>query len=470
MTLEPDTSELSRTHAASPSTVAGSGRTHSMTLYGIREEQPGPRWQALYDVARDAYHGWYLSEGAAARPDLRTCRRKLANHMPELVPVWERLVELAGGDEVTARLLTLWDPPRFLPGCSQATIGGRAPLLIRNYDYGLDLFERVVYSSAFTGRRVLGMGDCLWGLLDGMNDAGLAVSLAFGGRPGSSPGFGIPLVVRYVLEVAASLDDVRSVLRRIPINMNYNLTFVDGSGESLTAFVAPDSAPEFSSARVATNHRDTVPEDPERANSLRSVERQRLLLSLLASDPDITALTSAFLRPPLLSTEYGRAFGTLYTAVYRPNDGVVDYLWPQDSWRRTFASVDATKTVILRESMTTFEAAEAAGPKINPIVSGSGPGESGADESIAERMAGTAGEPEPTIEALAQQARQAVEALARRSDPAAFSELLRLSALVGECLGVSARSLADGGSWAHVAEVAGVTRQAAWSRWRSEAL
>ena len=51
---------------------------------------------------------------------------------------------------------------------------------------------------------------------------------------------------------------------------------------------------------------------------------------------------------------------------------------------------------------------------------------------------------------------------------AAFSELLGLSALVGESLGVSARSLADGGSWAHVAEVAGVTRQAAWSRWRSE--
>ena len=76
--------------------------------------------------------------------------------------------------------------------------------------------------------------------------------------------------------------------------------------------------------------------------------------------------------------------------------------------------------------------------------------------------------PEPAVEALAQQARQAVEALAHLSDPAAFSELLRLSALVGECLGVSARSLADGGSWAHVAEVAGVTRQAAWSRWRSE--
>jgi hypothetical protein len=79
-------------------------------------------------------------------------------------------------------------------------------------------------------------------------------------------------------------------------------------------------------------------------------------------------------------------------------------------------------------------------------------------------------EPEPTTEALGQQARQAVEALARSADPAAFSELLRLSALVGESLGASARSVADGGSWAQVGEVAGVTRQAAWSRWRSENL
>jgi predicted choloylglycine hydrolase len=207
----------------------------------------------------------------------------------------------------------------------------------------------VVYSSAFTGRRVLGTGDCLWGLVDGMNDAGLAVSLAFGGRPGSSPGFGIPLVVRYLLEVAASLDEVRSVLRRIPVNMSYNLTVVDGSGENLTAFVAPDSAPEFSAARVATNHRGTVPEYPEHARSFRSVERQRLLLSLVDCEPDPAGLISAFLRPPLRSTEYGRAFGTLYTAVYRPNDGVVDYFWPGDSWRRRFDSADETKTVILRE-------------------------------------------------------------------------------------------------------------------------
>jgi hypothetical protein len=74
MTLEPDTSQ-----------AAPSGPVHSMTLYGIREEHPGPRWQALHDATRDAYHRWYLSEGAAARPDLPTCHRMLMSHMPEFV-------------------------------------------------------------------------------------------------------------------------------------------------------------------------------------------------------------------------------------------------------------------------------------------------------------------------------------------------------------------------------------------------
>jgi hypothetical protein len=115
--------------------------------------------------------------------------------------------------------------------------------------------------------------------------------------------------------------------------------------------------------------------------------------------------------------------------------------------------------------MTTFEAAGPAEPDPNTTVSA-------AEMTGSEGMADTAhpDEPEPTTEALAQQAQLAIEALARSSNPAAFSELLHLSALVGECLGVSARSLAEGGSWAYVGEVAGVTRQAAWSRWRSDTL
>lgn len=55
--------------------------------------------------------------------------------------------------------------------------------------------------------------------------------------------------------------------------------------------------------------------------------------------------------------------------------------------------------------------------------------------------------------------------LAANSDPAAFQALLGLSQYVGECLGLSARTLAKAQSWGDVAGVAGTTKQAAWSRW-----
>ena len=55
--------------------------------------------------------------------------------MPELVPTWERLVELAGGGDMAARMLSLWDPPPLVAGCSQARPDARRPVLVRNYDF-----------------------------------------------------------------------------------------------------------------------------------------------------------------------------------------------------------------------------------------------------------------------------------------------------------------------------------------------
>ena len=317
------------------------------TFYGIREPQPGPRWRALFDATWTGYRSWYLSEGDRARPGLHVSRQMLTRHMPELVPTWERLVELVDGDETAARMLTLWDPPRFLPGCSQAVLVGDEPILVRNYDYRPDLCERVVYSSDLSGGRVIGSSDCLWGLLDGMNDAGLVVSLTFGGRPGGKPGFAIPLVVRYLLEQAQTLSDATSLLERIPVNMAYNLTVLDRNADVATIFVAPETAPEVFRHRVATNHRGTVPDWPEHARTFRSVERQQELLDILARRPHPEDFIARFLRPPLYNTAYAKGFGTMYTAAYRPHLGVVDYVWPASRWRRGFDSPDGTHTATM---------------------------------------------------------------------------------------------------------------------------
>ena len=334
--------------APTPSpTAAPAPRQIPVTVYAINEPTPGPRWQALFTATWAAYRAWYLSEGDDARPDLAEATAMLERHMPELLPTYRRLVELTGGDEVAARMLTMWNAPAFLPACSQAALTGPTRALCRNYDYSPDLWEQTIYSSAFTGRKVIGTGDCLWGLLDGMNDAGLAVSLTFGGRPGSGPGFAIPLVVRYLLEVATSTAEARELLRGLPIAMSYNLTMVDTTGDACTAFVAPGREPEFSEAPVATNHHGVVPEFPDRARSLRSVPRLDRLQELLAISPTADQLAAAFQADPLYNSEYSRAFGTLYTALYLPTERVVEYHWSDVTWRRGFDDADDTRTVLL---------------------------------------------------------------------------------------------------------------------------
>ena len=240
------------------------GRT--MTLHSYREAEPGPRWQALYDATWPGYRSWYTREGLAARPSLDECRAKLSEHLPELVPTWERLCELSGNDPVAARMLSMWRLPAFAVGCSQVVLPGEKPVLVRNYDYDQALFEAVIASTDYSGdRRVLGTSDLLWGLLDGMNEDGLAVSLTFGGRQDVGDGFGIPLVLRYVLETCATVGQAVSALQRIPVSQSYNVALVDITGAHATVFVSPDNLPKSVNCRrrpTTASTRSSVPPTP----------------------------------------------------------------------------------------------------------------------------------------------------------------------------------------------------------------
>lgn len=312
-------------------------REFPLTMYGINESTPGPQWQALFDATWPAYRTWYTSPDGRPRPRLDVAQDELATYMPELMPTYNRLVSLTNNDAVAAKMLTMWDPPRFLPGCSQLAVVSPEPLLCRNYDYSPELFEAVSYSSHFN-KRVVGTSDCLWGLLDGMNDSGLVVSLAFGGESGAGPGFGIPLVVRYLLEVADTTAQARAVLERVPVNMAYNLTIMDARGETTTAFVSPHAAPEFFNVSAATNHRGNHPTDPIHARTFRSVERRNHLDGIATGGRSAEEIAAEFLSPALRSTNFSGAFGTVYTALYRPTLGAVEYHWPDQIWRRTFDS------------------------------------------------------------------------------------------------------------------------------------
>lgn len=304
----------------------------------VTEARPGAKWQALFRRFWPAYRRWFLARGGADRPALPIAVKRLQRYMPELLPTFERLVELADGDETAARFLSCYRPPAYLSGCSQAVWHrGGEPLLLRNYDLDPGLNEGLILHSAWNGRKVVATSEFLWGVADGMNQSGLALSLAFGGRRVVGDGFGIPLILRYVLEICESVDQAVEVLRRVPSHMAYNVTLLDRRGDFATVQVAPDRATEVSRRPLATNHQGAV-EWSEHARFTHTLERERYLRSCLKRpDANPRALINAFMRAPLYRTEYRQGFGTLYTAVYRPAQGLTEWRWPESIWRQSLA-------------------------------------------------------------------------------------------------------------------------------------
>jgi predicted choloylglycine hydrolase len=235
-------------------------------------------------------------------------------------------------------MLTQYRPPAYMTGCSQAVWSRGEPMLVRNYDYRPEACEGVFLHAAWNGARTLVASDCLWGALDGMNEHGLVVSLAFGGRRQVGDGFGIPLILRYALETCRTASEAALVLQRVPSHMSSNVSLLDASGERVVAAVAPDRSTSIVREDVATNHQRASGWS-RYAESTHSAERERCLLSLLADDA-LTAddFAERFLLPTLHATRYERGFGTLYTCIYRPLTRRASYLWPD---RRVEQSMDA---------------------------------------------------------------------------------------------------------------------------------
>jgi len=302
-----------------------------MPFRWVREDLPGSDWARAFQRSWPSYRRWFLAEGDERRPGSLESRAALERHMPELVPVWERLVHLAGGDDQAARMLALYRPTPYLFGCSQALWTRGEPALVRNYDYHPSACEGTFLLSRWGATRVLAASDCLWGALDGMNEHGLVVALAFGGRRVVGDGFGLPLVLRYVLETCRTTAEAVAVLTRVPSHMAYNVSVLDAEGTPARVALAPDRAPEVSRAPVATNHQ---PGNGWSAHDAwtRTAEREHLLSERLA-DPgtERSAFIEGFLREPLYAREYQRAFGTLYTAVYFPARRAMQVLWPGEA-------------------------------------------------------------------------------------------------------------------------------------------
>jgi predicted choloylglycine hydrolase len=315
--------------------------TETLTFHAVDEDAPGAAWASLFARFGASYLRWFAGGRDDDGPSRAESEAELLRHMPELAPSYERLLWLAGDSDEVARLLCLWRPPAYPVACSLACIAGAGgPALVRNYEYDPQLFEGVLLRTCWGGRRVLAMSDCLWGALDGVNDAGLAVALAFGGRPAVGAGFGVPLIVRYVLETCATVGEAVAALSRIPSHMAYNLMLVDTTGVTRLVETSPDRPIVVRDAACATNHQSDGVDTPfGRATASRV--RMRYLKAAVSEAESPRGVIGAFHRPPVYSTAWAKGWGTLYTAVYEPRRASVELSWPgQASWAQSIGGFE----------------------------------------------------------------------------------------------------------------------------------
>lgn len=306
-----------------------------LDLHSIAEQKPGKKWQDHFQEHWPSYRKWFLSKSSKKTPNLKTCRARLKKYMPEFYPTYLQLCELAGPDPVAHRFLAGYQPPAYISGCAQV-VNEKEAQLIRNYDFDPKLSEGALLFTRWDEQGVMGMSDCLIGLVDGMNESGLVVSLTFGGRKVVGKGFGIPFILRYVLEYCNTLDEAVAALTRIPSHMSYNIMLMNHIGDHRLVQVAPDREPVMSNLSASTNHQNVV-DWPEHAAFTKTIERELYLQELLAKGSHTSEqIADEFLKAPLFNQKYKMGFGTIYTAVYQPKQGALELKWPGVSLRQQF--------------------------------------------------------------------------------------------------------------------------------------
>jgi len=293
------------------------------------ERMPSPQRNPSAWREHIARH-WSLTANRSEPPFLGVSeiRTLLSRHMPELLPDFDALLPLYGGGPGAAQGLALYNQRPFWAGCSVqvARRPGHATLL-RNYDGGVEDCPCAFRFEALNGGGwILGSAEGGWGYLDGMNDRGLAIALTFGGRFVTGPGFTVILVIRWLLQTCAGVDQALARLAeaQIPHRMAQSLVLLDRGGAHAVVYLSPDREMVVERWLVGcTNHQGRV-EAQEYGAFTRTAER---LAHLQARDGALTL--ADFLQPPLYQQRYVEHFGTLYSAEYDPGAETLRVAWPE---------------------------------------------------------------------------------------------------------------------------------------------
>jgi predicted choloylglycine hydrolase len=316
-----------------------------MTFTALDEDLPGRKWQSRWRYSWPAYLAW-LATRRFEEPSPAACLRALQHHMPQLVKTYRKLLGLSAGGALEACFLSHWKPPVYLSGCSIAAKASHGMVrLVRNYDLSPELNEGLLLKSHWQ-KPVIGMVEFLWGLSDGINAEGLCAAIAYGGRRDTGAGFGITLIIRYILETCATVEEALGVLGRVPSHMAYNVTLADRLGHTASVELQPGGGLRQVWPAIATNHQN----GPERVVQHRFTEthdRRAYLQSLLADDPRPDSLVAAFLAPPLFQRRYEQGFGTLFTAEYDPCAATLAMHWQAGKWTQTFDTFGERRAEIL---------------------------------------------------------------------------------------------------------------------------
>ncbi|MCK2239956.1 MULTISPECIES: carcinine hydrolase/isopenicillin-N N-acyltransferase family protein [unclassified Crossiella] len=279
----------------------------STTFRAFAEARPGPAWR------EHVHRHWpRLRATAADHPDAQTWRTTvLSLTSTPLACLAADLAEAAQlPDPDLPGFLTHVNPPGPVVSGAQGT-GGAS--LVRNLDLDLTQHESTLWLSQLGTRRVLGTTAGLWGLLDGMNEDGLAVSLTSGGGHRHTEGLSGPLLVRHLLEHCTTVAAVDEVLGSWPTASTHDLTVIDATG-------------------ARAGYRLTPGEPTQRGRTRHW--------------PEVSEAIAAMLSRPRHRTGYTTGAGTLHTAVYHPAEGELTLIWPDGVRTWTFGNFTATERLL----------------------------------------------------------------------------------------------------------------------------